>query len=444
MNNQSLLTAPIVPTIARMAAPNVIAMFIMLATSVMEAWYVGQLGTRSLAGLALTFPMFMLMGMLSAGAIGGAVAGAVAQALGAGDRERAEAITLHAVLIGLGFAVFFSLIFTLFGTEIYSALGGEGETLAQALAYSNIFFAGSNLFWMVNMLSSIVRACGHMRLAGMAMAVSSFVQIGAGAAFILGLGPFPQLGMMGAGIAVVLAAAVGTAILLFYLLSGRLGVKLHLRGVPLSRHQFGDLLRPGLLASVGPVSSIATVAVVTDFVARQGDAALAGYGIGTRMEFLLIPVIFGIGAALITLVGVHFGAGEIDRGHEVAWVGAFGAALITGVIGAVLAGFPGLWAHLFTDVEAVREACRTYLRIVGPFYGFFGLGLALFFASQGARRLFWPVAAGVLRLMIIVVLGGAMMLFWEVTMERLFWLIAFGLAVYGTAMAAVVKFGGWR
>ena len=96
-----LLTAPIGATIVRLAAPNMLAMVVTMATLMAEAWYVGQLGTEALAGLALGFPMMMLAMMLSAGSFGGTITGAVARRLGAGDRAGAEVLALHAVLSGL-------------------------------------------------------------------------------------------------------------------------------------------------------------------------------------------------------------------------------------------------------------------------------------------------------------------------------------------------------
>ncbi len=444
MNNALLLTAPIGRTIAKLSAPNILAMFVMLLTSMAETWYVGQLGTTALAGLALVYPMFMLMGMLSAGAIGGAVAGAVAQALGAGDRERAEVLTLHSFVIALGGAVLFAAIFVGGGRWIFGLVGGEGAVLDQALRYSNILFLGMFAFWLANILSSVIRGCGNMLFSAATLILGSVLQILLGAVLVFGLGPFPALGIAGASAAAVISFALSSLLQIGFLMSGRGVIRLRFRGIGLKAAYFADLLKVGLLASISPVTSVATVIVITAFVARISEAALAGYGIGARLEFLIIPVVFGIGSALITLIGVHFGAGEIDRGHRIAWTGAFGAAAISGTIGILLALFPGLWANLFSDSAEVREACATYLRIVGPTYAFFGFGLCLFFASQGARRLFWPVIAGLLRLAVVIV-GGALVVLWlGATMERLFLLIAIGMLVYALFIAVSIRLGAWR
>jgi len=444
MNTLALLSAPIIPSIFRLAAPNMLAMTVMLATSAAEAWYVGQLGTGALAGLALAFPMFMLMTMMSAGAMGGAVAGAVAQALGADNRDHAERLAMHAIFIALVAGGLFSLVFLTLGPSIYGLLGGSGQVLQEALAFSNILFAGCVSIWLLNFLSSVVRGCGHMRAAATIMIVTSFSQIGLGALLVFGWGPVPELGISGAALAAVLGASFGSLLLVLFLMSAKSAVRLNLKGISFRRSEFAHLLRPGLLACVSPLSSVGSAIVITALVARLGPEILAGYGIGVRLEFLLIPIIFGIGAALITLVGVHFGANEVDRGHRIAWTGAFGAALVTGFIGGLLAVFPDLWANLFTDVEAVREACRLYLKIAGPTYGFFGLGLSLYFASQGARRLFWPVAAGAFRLFVVSVGGAILIYYWGPTIENVYALAAFGMITLGVTIAVAVKLGAWR
>ncbi len=444
MNSTALLAAPIGSTILRLAAPNIIAMFVLLITAMAETWYVGQIGIEALAGLALVFPMFMLMNMLAAGAIGGAVAGAVAQALGAGNRDLAESLTLHAVVIALGGGFVFWLIFRIGGGRIFGLLGGDGAVLEQALLYADILFAGGVGIWLANILASVIRACGQMRFSALAMVTASAVQIALGGILVFGLGPFPKLGLAGVALGAVGGFAVSSVVQGVYLLQGRPGIRLRLTGIKLSAAHFTDLLRVGLLASLSPVISVATILVITALVARLGKEALAGYGIGARLEFLLIPIVFGVGAAMITMIGVHFGAGEVDRGHRIAWTGALGAAAITGAIGAVLALFPGLWANLFTDVEAVRQACASYLRITGPFYAFFGLGLCLFFASQGARRLFWPVAITFIRLAVVAAGGVFIVFFLTPSIEAFSTLIAVGMTFYGLAIAVAIRLGAWR
>ena len=439
----TILDAPIPATLARLAIPNVSATFVMFATSAVEVWFVGQLGTLALAGLAIVFPMLMLVQMVSAGAMGGTVAGAVAQYLGRRDYQGAQALTAHAVILGLLMAILFAAIFTCFGPQIYSTLGAEGLVLAQALAYSNVVFPGCVALWLLNILSSVVRACGQMKVAASAVVASSLLQIVLTPALVFGIGPIPALGIAGAAAAMLIGLGVGVVFFGYWLVSGRAGLRFDASALRFSAAVMWPLTRTALIASISPASTVATVVVMTGLVARLGPAALAGYGIGSRLEFLLVPIIFGIGAALITMVGVHFGAGQIRRAYKIGWAGALSAALITGVIGVTLALYPQLWAHQFSDDPQLRAICALYLQIAGPAYAFFGLGLCFYFASQGAGHIMWPVIGALLRLSIIAGGGLVAYAFGIASPELLFGLVAVGMTAYGLLTALAIGLGAW-
>ena len=153
-----LLTSPILPTLARLSLPNMVAMVAGASVAIAETIYVGFLGTASLAGMAMVFPMVMLQQMMSAGAIGGGISSAISRALGSGDEARARALAAHAAVIGLVAGLGFTALYLLLGPAIYRALGGRGEALAEALAYSNIIFSGALAIWFTNTFASIPRA----------------------------------------------------------------------------------------------------------------------------------------------------------------------------------------------------------------------------------------------------------------------------------------------
>jgi len=177
-------------------------------------------------------------------------------------------------------------------------------------------------------------------------------------------------------------------------------------------------------------------------VARYGTTALAGYGIGARLEFLQIPLVFGIGAALVPAVGMNCGAGNGARAKRVAWIGALTAAAVTGAIGLVVAIAPLLWAGMFTSDPAVPDTASDNLRIAGPRYGFFGLGLALYFASQGARKVTGPVLGGTLRLAVIVV-GCLLVASQGASISWLFAVVAAAMLVYAAFTVAAVAGTRW-
>lgn len=437
------LTTPIGPTILRLAAPNMFAMLVTMLTLMAEAWYVSKLGTVSLAGLALAFPMMMLTMFLSAGSIGGAITGSVAQRLGAGDRDGAEVLAFHAVLLAIALAAISTLIFLTGGSLIYGGLGGAGAVLVEALAYSDVLFWGIASMWVANGLAAIVRATGHMQVAAKNLVAGSIVQIVAAGVLVLGVGPFPKLGIAGAAAGIVIGHGVAAILLLYFLTAKCVELRLRFTGISVSMAPMGAILKVGALSSINSFCSLAAIIIITAFMARFGVDVLAGYGVGSRLEFLIVPLIFGFGAASTALVGVHFGADKIERAHRFGWTAAIYAAAMCGVIGVLAAVFPDVWTGLFTESEGVRTASNAYLQIAGPFYAFFGLALCLYFASQGAGRVLWPVIAALLR--VAVVLGGGIIL---LDVEgagpvQFFWLIAAGMATQAIVSGVAIRLGAW-
>jgi putative MATE family efflux protein len=442
--NIAILTAPIGPTIIRLAAPNMIAMFITLLTLVAEAWYVGRLGTASLAGLALAFPMMMLMQTLSGGSIGGSITGAVAQRLGAGDRAGAEALAFHALLLAVLLAALSALLFLIGGRSIYTALGGSGAVLEQALAYSNVLFAGCVTMWLANSCAAIVRATGNMKVAATHLVVGSVVQVVAAAVLIFGVGPVSGMGIAGAAAGIGVGYATAFALQLYFLTAKCAELRLRLFATAAARAPLAAMLKVGALASVNSLCTLAAVIVITAFVARFGADTLAGFGIGTRLEFLIIPLVFGFGAASTTLVGASFGANQRQRAHRAGWTAALYSAVIAGLIGAMVALFPGIWASLFSDSEAVRAACREYLQIVGPFYAFYGVALCLYFASLGAGRVLWPVLSITLRVLIVLVGGLLLARSPAASSAHFYWLVAAGMLSHAFVTAVAIHLGAWN
>src|ERR1700682_389480 len=152
-----LLEAPIAATLIRLAAPNMLVMVVQSAVGLIETYFVGKLGTDALAGVALVFPVLMLMQMMSAGAMGGGISSAIARALGAGRRENADALVPHALAIAVGFGLVFTLALLFGGPWLYRTLSGREASLAAALTYSNVVFSAAILVWIFNSLANVIR-----------------------------------------------------------------------------------------------------------------------------------------------------------------------------------------------------------------------------------------------------------------------------------------------
>jgi putative MATE family efflux protein len=438
---RALLEAPITTTLLRMAWPNILVMVAQAATGLIETWFVSRLGTDALAGMALVFPGFMMMQMLSGGAVGGGISSAIARALGAGRRQDADALVLHAILVNVALGVVFSGLFLAFGAPLYRAMGGEGASLRAALDYSNLVFAGAVLVWFMNALASVLRGTGNMLVPSLAVCGGVILLVPLSPLLIFGFGPLPGLGIAGGALAVLLTTALSAAVLAWYLWSGRSVVRPLLPR--LRKLLFVDILRVGAIGSINTLQTSLVFALATALVGIAGGPnAIAGYGTGARLEYLLIPLVFGLGAPMVALVGTNIGAGQPARALRIGLTGGAIAFAVTEAIGLTAAIWPRAWLSLFGDDPHMLQAGETYLRIVGPTYGFFGLGLALYFASQGAGRLLWPLLGSAMRL-ILGIGGGWLALRSTGSLDALFWALAGAMVAYGGVVAAAIARGAW-
>lgn len=439
----NLLQGPILPTLLRLATPNVFAMAASTAVGIAETIYVGLLGKTALAAMALVFPLVMLMQMFSAGAMGGGVASAISRALGARQPERAQALAVHAFVIGTALGMGFAALLLVAGPWMFQQLGGRGEVLLEASRYGAWVFLATPAIWLFNTLISIVRGSGNMRVPSGSMLAASLLQVALGAVLGLGLLGVPRFGMQGVALGQVIAYYLAAAVLWWYVRSGRSAVRLAFRGVPLQWPLFQDILKVGALACLSPLLTVGTVLVVTSLVAGYGNDALAGYGIGSRLEFLLVPIAFGVGVASVPMVGMAIGAGDLQRARSAAWAAAGASAVLLGSIGTLFMLWPNLWAGMFTSDPAVLEHARSYLRWAGGGFAFFGLGLTLYFAAQGAGNVTAPVVASVLRFTVVCV-GGPLVAARADGPWAIFLLVGLAMVVYGSCTALGVHFTRWR
>jgi putative MATE family efflux protein len=438
---QRLLEAPVIPLLVKLAWPNVLVMLAQSATGLIETFWVGRLGVDALAGMALVFPGVMLMQMISGGAMGGGISAAIARALGSRRPGIANALVIHALLINGILGAVFSLSVLLLGPALYSALGGSGGSLRAALIYSNIVFSGNIFLWLMNALASCLRGTGNTLVPAIVIVLGAVILIPLSPMLIFGIGPFPAMGIAGGGTALLLYYVVGCSVLAWYIWRKK-SIIVFTRA-KLQKKLFFDILKVGAVGSISSLQTNVVVAVTTAMVGNAfGASALAGYGTGARLEYLLIPVVFGIGAPLVAMVGTSIGAGNQKRALQVAITGSLFAFGITETIGIVCAIWPKAWLDLFSHDPQMQATGVAYLHAVGPFYGFFGLGLSLYFASQGAGKLFWPLASGTLR--VLVALGGAWLAL-HFRMGPMWFFLALGIAllVYGSTMSSAIYRGGW-
>jgi Na+-driven multidrug efflux pump len=204
-----LLEAPVGRTILRLALPNVVVMVVQASIGLIETYFVAKLGLDALAGMALVFPLFMLLQMVSAGAMGGGILSAIARALGSGNRDRANELVWSAVVITIGLGALTTAAALLCGPKLYALMGGRGSSLAAAATYSALVFAGAIPMWLFNSFAAVIRGTGNMFFPAAVITVGALILIPLSPLLIFGLGPFPQLGIAGGAAAVLLYYVIG-------------------------------------------------------------------------------------------------------------------------------------------------------------------------------------------------------------------------------------------
>jgi putative MATE family efflux protein len=437
---KAILGGPILATMLGLALPTIVVLVAQTFVGVIETFYVSFLGTDALVGVALVFPIFMLMTMMSNGGIGGGVASAVARAIGAGRRDDADSLVVHALLLAAIFGVAFTAAVMLCGPALFHALGGDAGALRAALLYSGFVFAGAVPMWIVNLMSAALRGAGNVRAPALVTLAGAVVLIPLSPLLIFGLGPVHGFGIAGAGIAVTTYYSVAAIVLLRYMLRGG-GSSVSLKRSRLEGRLFGDILGVGSISALSTVQLNLTVVLVTGAVGRFGTDALAGYGIASRLDYILIPLLFGLGTSVLTMVATNVGAGDLARARRIAWIGAFVGAGFTEAIGILAAAFPALWIGVFSRDPAVIAVGSTYLRTVAPIYGAVGITFVLSFASQGGGRPIWTFLGGTARLLIAAGVGWLAVADLGAGTATLFLIVA-GSSIVSAAICVVATVSG--
>ena len=341
---------------------------------------------------------------------------------------------IHAVAIAAVAAALFSAVFLIGGPAIYRLLGGRGPILAAALEYSNVIFAGALAYWLLGALTSVVRATGQVAILATVYVGAELLHVALVPTLVFGVGPIPALGIPGAGRATVISFTASSAALAWYLASGRTSVALTLRGVRFERRLFAEILHVGAPMSLAPVLNNVALATLTAYAGMLGATSLAAFGAAVRLEYLLYPLNFGLGAAVLAMVGSNVGARQFERARRIAWMAVGLSACVMASVGVVAIAAPDAWLGLFSRDPAILAAAVGYLAIVALAYPFVAVN-TLMSAFQATRQPEWPLAAMTCRLLVVVLGGWIALQLLHTGLVGLGVVTALGLATWGIVQA---------
>lgn len=403
---QRILEAPVLPLLLTLALPNIGEAAARITFLTADALFVSWLGSDALAAAAVVFPLFLILQTATASGIGSGVSSSIGRALGAGDAARARALAGVAIIIALIGTALTTALMVLAGPTVYRAMGLASGALEMAVLYSAVMFGGSGFVWSMNLLANVSRGAGNMVVPAFAIAIGELFHLALSPLLILGWGPVPALGIVGAGLAAIAAYAVGTVVLVLHLASRHALVRLERRHIRWRTGEAREILSVGALSAASALAFQITTFLVAGLIAGLGSTAIAAYGAANRLELLQYPITFAFGAAVITMVATAAGARDFARARRAAYTGA----AVAGAIGLVFSGvalFGGGWMGLFTADPAIRSAGALYLLGLAAVFPLTGVGLAAYFACLAIGYVTGPFVLALVRVAIVVAAGWA-------------------------------------
>ncbi|MFQ5667087.1 MAG: MATE family efflux transporter [Candidatus Binatia bacterium] len=384
---EGLLAMAPLRAIVRLATPTMVVMCVAATSNVLFTYYVSRLGAEAIAAVSLVFPISLLAIAAMAGGVGAGAASAVARALGAQRRRDAAAVAEHALVLSVGIGLAFALGILAGAPALFRLMGAHGAVLHLAVGFARVLFGGAAITFVGGMFDSVMRGEGNVRVPAIWASTSLVLQIALIPLFMFVAG----WGLVGAALAVLASQLLATLARARYVLGGRGVVQPSFWPRAFGFTPLVEILRVGVPASLSTMVNNVGMMVLTGVLAHLGEAHLAAYGLGVRLDFLLLSFAYGFGAAVLTLVGLATGAHRTDR--TVAYVKGAGVMMVTllAVPGLLLWWQPALWFGIFTDDAGIRAVGAHYFRFIGPSYPFIGISMVMGFALQGLGRATAPL-----------------------------------------------------
>tara|TARA_B100000965_G_scaffold214055_1_gene178909 strand:- start:921 stop:2318 length:1398 start_codon:yes stop_codon:yes gene_type:complete len=454
--SKNLIQGSFLRNFSKLAIPNLISTLLASGIVIFDLWYIGMIGKDALAGVAFIFPIYMLASMLSSGAFGGAISGAVARSIGEQNFFKSTCIFRSALIIALIGSCIMLISYLVFFPPYKDQMFLDMKSYSFAVQYGNILLYGLVVIWIFNVLMAVTRGIGNTKTVAICWLMVLIFQVFLASfnfeieesiklthtvsiSFLnLFFEPieWSAISFLGGFVFGIISAII------FYVFFNH---PLRFRNSEILKFDgIFSLIKSGSLAGCQSILTITISLLSLSIVGFFGKDWSAGYGIALRLELLLIPVIFGIGGALIALVGTNYGAGYFKKSVEYAWKGTTVTVLLVSLIGITVFINPNLWTEFFTGNEKIILITENYLTTVAICYPFFALGLGLYFVCQAFNTLLWPVLGTLLRLVTILMLYFLLKYFNVFTYENILLVFAFSIVIYGIFIAFALHLGPWK
>ncbi len=382
-SHQDFTKAPIGRAVILLAVPMVLEMLMESVFAVADIFFVGRLGADAVATVGITESLMTIIYALAIGLSIGAAA-TVARRIGESNPEGAARAAVQSILLGLGIAALLGVAGAVFGPQLLAAMGASDDVLRVGSRFTRVMLGGSGTVLLLFLINAIFRGAGDAAVAMRVLWFANAINVTLGPCLIFGIGPFPELGVTGAAVGTTIGRGCGVLYQIYHLTRAGGRVRIRPSDFRIDPATMTGILRISGTATfqnfVSTASWMGLIRILTGF----GSAAVAGNTIGIRIILFALLPSFGVSNAAATLVGQNLGAGSPERAEAAAWKAGLYNTMFLGSVGLVFLLFAPALIGIFTHDPAVAPYGIRCLRIVAAGFLFYGYGMVLTQAFNGA------------------------------------------------------------
>jgi putative MATE family efflux protein len=395
-----LTEGPVGRHLVNMTVPILFGITMMMAQSIIDAWFLGQVGDRALAAFSFGFPILMVITSVAIG-LGAGTSSVVARAIGSGDHRRARRLATDSLLLSFMITAVLATIGILTINPLFKLLGAPPDMIPMIRSFMTILYSGIP-FLVVGMVgTSSMRATGDTVLPGKLMMAGALLNVILDPIFIFGIGPVPAMGLDGAATAALMARGsmfLGTV----YFMVRRLDMISFNKPNPAElRKSWADILHVGLPAAGTNAIIPVAMTLITAMIARYGPEAVAGFGVASRIESLVLVIFYALSSVIGPFVGQNLSAGQESRiqlSLRLCTLFCIASGLVIALILALAGDFV---PTLFSQNPAVTDVTRMFLWIAPISYGAYGVVMVMNAAFNGLGKPMPAVYISVTRMMLL-------------------------------------------
>jgi len=395
-NNDDLIKKPLPGLIRSLAVPASIGFFFNTMYNVVDTYFAGLVSTTALAALSISFPVYFVIIAFGFGIATGANA-LIANSLGAGKTEEAQKYSMQSLMFSILISLILMIVGWIFSPSLFRLLGASGEYLQIATSYTNIIFLSSVFFGLTFVINSILNSQGDTKTFRNFLIVGFFLNLVLNPAFMFGWGPLPALGLSGVAWATFFIQIIGV----LYMGYRAMGSDIICRGcwgmlMP-KLYYFKKISAQSFPASLNMMTVALGIFIITYFIKPFGQAAIAAYGIATRIDQVALLPLIGLNIATLTLVGQNNGAKKFSRVMRTCWLCLRYGAVLAAIATIIVFLIPRQLMYWFSSDPEVIDIGAVYLRISALIYISYMILYIVVSTLQGIKKPMYAIWIGLYR-----------------------------------------------